>query len=238
MNYRTVIVEGTLNAHNFLQKCIDKMAPKLTVVGVGKSVSFSARLINNVLPDVIFIGDTLVDGRGIDVLLGLKDNVDASIFYVCSPNRSFEYHFKRKVCFFEPYDIAGFKFAVNKKLNIVVEKNELGRSNLSTSSNYIGISSISQFEIHSFNEIIYLEANRRYTTFHLVNGASKTASVSLGEYEKKLCDLLFFRIHNSYMVNIRFLEHIYEDGHCTMFSNVRLPISRRRRKKFNQFISG
>ncbi len=87
--------------------------------------------------------------------------------------------------------------------------------------------------IQNVNDILYCEADNSYTSFHLASGKKVVASRTLKDFEPVLLPCGFFRIHNSYLIN---LEHVQlyskSDGGQVKINEVFLPISRTRKDEF------
>lgn len=94
------------------------------------------------------------------------------------------------------------------------------------------INSSSEITFVDLNELIYLQADGRYTYFHFKDSKKITSSKNIGEYDKVLNDN-FIRIHQSYIVNIHFIKSISTKQGFILHlkdSNVTLPIAKRRFK--------
>jgi DNA-binding LytR/AlgR family response regulator len=87
------------------------------------------------------------------------------------------------------------------------------------------------------SEILFCEADVNYTRIHYQDRIEIVA-VPLKKIESQLKTFSFFRIHKSYLVNIRHLLHDITTHEVEMSNNRSLTISRRRvsdfRKKLKQ----
>jgi two-component system LytT family response regulator len=104
---------------------------------------------------------------------------------------------------------------------------------------YVSISSINQIEFIKMADIMFCMADGKYTKFFLVNGDTFLSSKPLGNYEYHVLDVEhFFRIHNSYIINMRFVSRVdkKEGIACEMQNGVSIPISKRRFQDFCKFI--
>lgn len=83
-------------------------------------------------------------------------------------------------------------------------------------------------------EIIYCEAGGSYTTFHLKNNRRIVVSKHLKEYENMLTGYPFFRVHNSYLINLREVRRFVksEGGYLVMSDETSIPISSCHREAF------
>ena len=101
------------------------------------------------------------------------------------------------------------------------------------------ISNINKVNLIKNNDILYCKSSGRYTEFHLISKVMLIASKSLEEYETLLQHKDFFRIHNSFMVNLNHLININKKSgnYCELKDGTELPISRRRYDKLLQHLN-
>lgn len=104
---------------------------------------------------------------------------------------------------------------------------------------YVAISTIEEIFFIKMVDIMYCKSDGRYTKFYLENGDVCMSSKNIGEYEDRVLDNgNFFRVHNSFIINMRFLRRIIKlDGNsCEMQNGLVIPISKRRIEAFNKYI--
>lgn len=77
--------------------------------------------------------------------------------------------------------------------------------------------------------ILYLESSNRKVIFHLENGDTVESYAKLDELEEALPGKLFFRCHQSYIINLYFVEKM-ETGKF-MVESEEIPISRKYQKE-------
>ena len=92
--------------------------------------------------------------------------------------------------------------------------------------------------ILKIQDIIRVEADRAYCVIHLATDETLVVSKPLRELTGQLPAHHFVRIHASHLVNIDFLKkYITVDGGYVVLSNgLRLPVARRRKQDFLQFL--
>jgi two-component system, LytTR family, response regulator len=90
------------------------------------------------------------------------------------------------------------------------------------------------FTILKLEEIIYCEAERSYTVFHLEDKKTITVSKPLTDYDHLLKDTLFFRVHKSFLVNLYHVKEYQrgEGGLVVMSNGAEIEVSRRRKDEF------
>jgi len=106
-------------------------------------------------------------------------------------------------------------------------------------SGFVAISSMDEISFLKMEDIMFCKADGRYTRFYLANGTSCISSRNLGDYEDRvLDDSCFFRIHHSYIINMRFVARINKRSGitCEMINGLSIPISKRRQDEFSKFI--
>jgi two-component system LytT family response regulator len=83
------------------------------------------------------------------------------------------------------------------------------------------------------DEIIYVNAVRNYSEFHLLNNTRVLTSKPLINYDSLLSEQGFFRIHHSYLVNLSHLKAFVrsEGGAVKMVNGDLLPVSRQKKSE-------
>lgn len=82
-------------------------------------------------------------------------------------------------------------------------------------------------------DIVFVESDGNYSTIHLEDGTKILISKKIKEVNLMLPDRLFFRIHNSYIINLnRVKEFIKTEGYVVMSSNHKIPVARQRKIDF------
>lgn len=80
------------------------------------------------------------------------------------------------------------------------------------------------------DEIMYAESDGNYSTLYLDDGNKVVLTKKLKEVDDMLTLENFFRVHNSYIVNVnKVKEFIKTDGYLVLQSNDRIPVSRQKK---------
>ncbi len=105
---------------------------------------------------------------------------------------------------------------------------------------YVALSFDGHIEIIKPVDILYCMSESKKTYFFLCNGTKVPSTIGIGEYEKNILDAHhFYRIHNSYLVNLRHVKGIVEKegNHFCEFENGSLiPISKRKTSVFKRHL--
>jgi DNA-binding LytR/AlgR family response regulator len=132
-------------------------------------------------------------------------------------------------------------FAVSLNLtDITLRKEaELLLNRNQTANNKLMLPSSSGIMLVNISDIIYCKADSNYTHFFLSDMKKIVVSQTLKSYEKLLSSRCFFRIHNSYLININVVKkYIHgEGGRVVMRDGTMLPVSRKKKEIFLQLFS-
>lgn len=84
------------------------------------------------------------------------------------------------------------------------------------------------------DEILYVQSDGPYSHFYFTDGRHLLISKTLKEAEETLPSDLFFRIHNSYLVNMQCIQKYLrgEGGEIVLRNGTQLPVSRNRKQEF------
>jgi len=87
------------------------------------------------------------------------------------------------------------------------------------------------------DEILYAESDGNYSTIFLVDRQKIVLTKKLKEVNALLPQDSFFRIHNSYIINLtKIKEFIKTDGYVVLQSNDKIPVSRQKKSDFLDLI--
>ena len=88
------------------------------------------------------------------------------------------------------------------------------------------------------SKILRIESTNNYCFVHLISGQSIFISKPLKSFELSLKQNGFYRIHNSHLINLEYLEKLTKDeGHYAIMANgIKLPVSRRKLPELMMYI--
>jgi two-component system LytT family response regulator len=89
------------------------------------------------------------------------------------------------------------------------------------------------------NDILYCESDSNYTTFFLAKGDKVVISKTLKDVEELLEGEDFFRIHASYLINMKHVVKFTrgDSGQVVMSNNQHLTVSRKKKDEFFEHFS-
>ena len=83
------------------------------------------------------------------------------------------------------------------------------------------------------DEVMYCESDGNYTKIFLQGNNRLFVTKKLKEVHELLPKTCFFRVHNSYVVNLRKIrEYLKTDAYVVLADNTKIPVSRNKKSKF------
>lgn len=235
---KAIIIDDIEQARITLKKDLQVYAPDLEVIAEANGVIEGAKLLKNKRPDVLFLDIQMQDGSGFDLLDILNDITFKIIFITAS----------------DAYAIKAFRYAAIDYLLKPVDPDELvsaikkcQEQNINESEKYRLLNDVlkntqkpheklalhTQDKIHIVNiqDIIRCESNVNYTEFHFQNNKKLLVTKTLKEFEDLLSDQGFYRVHQSHLVNTKYIKEFIktDGGYLIMTDNCQVPVSTRKR---------
>lgn len=247
--YTAVIVDDEPTNIELLSHFIAKYCPRIDIIGHADTKEDAISIIPQLEPNIVFMDIVLDEGTGFDVLEAI-DTTNLQVIFVTAFDefaiKAFRYNAVDFVL--KPVEIEALIVAVNNaaerleknqfigddRINALVEAMSLEKLN----QDFIAIPTIEKIEFIKTNNIIYCKSDGKYTEFYLKDGKKMVSSKNLGEYESLLDDTVFFRIHNSYIVNLNFVKNINKaaGNYVELGDNISLPIAKRRQDSLHKFL--
>ena len=79
---------------------------------------------------------------------------------------------------------------------------------------------------------MYCESDKGYTTFYCNDGKKHLVSKTLKEFEERLTKANFTRPHQSFMVNLKFIDKYDKSGVIYLKNGKKIPVSSRKKEQF------
>jgi two-component system LytT family response regulator len=205
-------------------------------------------LINTLKPQLIFLDIALPDGDGFNVLEAIRHSNYKVIFVTAYDRyaiRAFEFaalHYLLK-----PVSVTDLQEAVNRYGEPIAgtwEKYQQHiqtlRSNLNSQQQKIMLPTALGYELVDLDDITHLEANHNYTQCYFRDGTQLLVSKSLINFESILSDSDFVRIHNQYIVNLKYVRRYVRGsgGSVKLIDGSELNVSKSRKSEFLDRLSG
>jgi DNA-binding LytR/AlgR family response regulator len=229
MKIRCVIIDDELLAREYIKNYIHKIS-QLELVADFNSPLKAVDLLKSGTIDLIFLDIHMPDISGIDFLKGLT-HIPSVIFTTAYQEYALEgFNLNAVDYLLKPFPFERFFQAVNKvigKETISPQENRNEALSIKLQSSrgveYLTIRADRKFYKINYGDIIYIEGQKAYVTFHTMKRRI-TALASLKELEDMLPSEMFIRIHKSFIVSIHHINSL--DGNIVEVNDVKLPVGR------------
>ncbi|HEY5462379.1 MAG TPA: LytTR family DNA-binding domain-containing protein [Hanamia sp.] len=246
-----IIVDDELKGRNLLNELITSRFPEINIVALAKDADEGIQGILKCKPDVVFLDINMPGKSGFDMLQELQP-VHFEIIFITAYDkyaiRAFRYHAFDYLL--KPIDPEELSNCIERLKEKQLQLDFRGRlESLMTQIHQpqqvpdrITIHSLDGITVIPISDIIYLEAAGTYTLFYMKNKEKIVSSLNLKEYEDLLNVHHFFRIHNSFLINLaevkkfiktdgRFLVLLLHHWDCFLVVKTRATAAQRPRKK-------
>jgi two-component system LytT family response regulator len=238
-----IIVDDEQHCRASLETLIVTNFPELSIKATCKSPAEGIQAINDHHPELVFLDVEMSPSNGFEMLRQL-DEINFEIIFTTA---------------YEKYAIQAIKFSAMDFLLKPIGKEDLAEAilrmkekkshlksakkievllenikNIENPSKKIVLPAIYGMELIYLQDIIRLDSNGNYTTFHLKNKQKIVVSKTIKEYEEMLEDMHFFRVHNSHIINLHYVKNYKkgEGGIVKMEDGSEIEVSRRRKDDF------
>lgn len=238
----SIIVDDELKSRESLKILLEDFCDNVAVKALCQNVQEAIDAIQRHQPDVVFLDIQLQRETGFDLLTRLTDIQFEVIFTTAYSEYAIKaFKFSAVDYLLKPIDIEELKRAldkVEKRLgNTIATRLQQLMHNLKTGSsdNYkLALPTSDGLVFVKMQDILYCEASSNYTEITLADGKRYVVSRTLKEYEDMLSDHHFYRIHNSYLINLNAIKKYVrgEGGYVIMSNDKSLDVSKRKKEGF------
>lgn len=243
---KAIIIDDDANLRIGLKTMLARYAQQIQVVAEADSVESGVFVIQNNPSDVLFLDIQMGDGTGFDILETLKRKnkiINQQIVFITA---------------FEQYAIKAFRFSALDYLLKPVDPEELTQvtnkiyesvknqtktdhvdvlldsiRNKNEDLHRIVLNNSEGMHILEIEDIIRCESEDNYTKFYLKSAKPLMISKTLKEYEELLSDEGFLRIHQSHLINLKYVDIFNKsDSKVKMSDSSFVPVSQRKKEKF------
>ncbi|MDC9722995.1 MAG: LytTR family DNA-binding domain-containing protein [Urechidicola sp.] len=237
--YSALIVDDDQESILLLKNYLNRHCPDVVVMATATNIVDAINEFNKYTPEILLL-DIQLNDENIFSFIDKIENLTSQLIFISSHDEFALKAIKYQATDFvtKPIQINDLFSAVNRaiqKINLSKKKNSREVNELT----FIAISSIDSVDIIKIDDIIYCEADGRYTNFHLSNMKTKISCRNLGEYEEMFSRTdFFFRIHYKYIVNLNKLISIDKaaGNYCEFGDGISLPIAKRRQQELAKFL--
>jgi len=239
MIYKTIIIEDEHRLREALSIMLEMVSgDSVQIVGYAETVEEAKKIIDRLKPDLVFMDIMLKDGTGFDVLQQISFNSFHLIFTTAYEKHAINaFKYSAVDYLLKPIDPQELKAAIDRIEIVqerVLEKQQITelQTNLSKTPDRLVLPTQEAMYVVKLDQILRCETSGSYTTFFLIDGRKIMVSKPLKNYEDILLPPLFFRVHQSHLINVNAILSYSREGMIMMSDKSSVPISRGKKESF------
>src|SRR5215510_605202 len=240
---RCVLIDDESNSLEMMEWLLKTYCPQVQIEAMCNSASKGIEAINKHKPDVVFLDIEMPHMNGFDML----EQFDKLTFDVvfCTAYDQFAikaFKYSALNYLLKPVDPEDLKETIRRieerQTTPSREQVELLFQNIKqvsrSSTQRIALTTGDGMIFVPTQDILYCQAESNYTSVVLTGGRKILVSKVLKEIDETLSGPDFFRIHNSYLINLNHIKKYVrgEGGYIVMDDGASISISRSKRQEF------
>ena len=244
---KAIIVDDEHDNREALRAALTDYCPDVELLRICDSAQDGARAIESLNPDIVFLDIQMPFMSGFDLLKRFPDPQFDVIFVTAHNQYAIKaIKFSALDYLLKPLDVDELCDAVNKALH---KRNKADyhlrmQSFIQNVNNHkagigkLAIPTLEGLLFLDISEIIFCKADDNYTEIFLKSKEKKVVSKTLKDVEEMLEGYSFFRIHQSHLINLKFIErYVKADGYVVMKDGTSLDVARRKKEEFLSALS-
>ena len=234
---KTILVEDKAYIRKGLLNLLNLIDTDLEVIGECESVEEAVVVANACKPELIFLDINLTDGNAFDFLEQTKDLSFRVVFITAYEEYALKALKMGAVDYLlKPVDIEELKTALLKvkTLPISIQKDQIRtvKQVWNPDDSKLILSLHDSFQVIDLDELMFCETDKGYTSFYIHNGKKYVVSKTLKTFEEQLVTANFTRPHQSFMVNLKFIDKYDKSGVIHLKNGKKIPVSTRKKEQF------
>ncbi len=238
---KVVIVEDDVQTIETINEILSSFCKDVKVVGLAHDIDTGLSVIQENSPDLVLFDINLPGGTSFDIIQKL-DDINFKIIFITAYDKYALKAIKLSALDYllKPIDPKELVDAVNQATEMIQDEstemqiNTL-RNNIQNKQNKAKKIVLKTFEsiyLVDIQNIVRCESGGAYTFFYLNDGKKITISKLLKEYDELLQDHGFFRVHQSHLININYVERFdkRQGGTLIMKDGASVPVSYRKKE--------
>ncbi|RPG28483.1 MAG: DNA-binding response regulator [Muricauda sp. TMED12] len=232
-----LIVEDKAYIRKGLINLLETVETDVKIIGECGSVKEAVVVANTCKPELVFLDINLTDGTGFD-FLDQTEHLDFKTIFITAYE---EYALKALKIgavdyLLKPVDYDELQFALKKIKSLPVstqkEQIQTAKKVWYQNDSTLVLSLSDSFQVIELQELLFCESDKGYTTFYLADGKKYVVSKPIKVYEEQLEKLNFTRPHQSFMVNLKFIDKYDKSGIIYLKDGKKIPVSSRKKEGF------
>ncbi|NQX98390.1 MAG: response regulator transcription factor [Flavobacteriales bacterium] len=240
---KALIVEDKAYIRKGLLNLLQLIETEVEVIGECESVKDAVVVANACKPELIFLDINLLDGTAFD-FLKQTENLTFKIIFITAYEEFALQALKIGAVDYllKPVDIDELQIAIQKVEELPIEEQKQQIKTVKEVWNNEGsklvLSLHDNLQVVDLDELMFCESDKGYTTFYCSDDKKYLVSKTLKEFEERLSETNFVRPHQSFMVNLKFIDKYEKSGIIYLKNGQKIPVSSRKKEHFlNTFLN-
>lgn len=234
---KTILVEDKAYIRKGLLNQLKTIKTNIEVIAECGSVNEAVIVAHSCKPDLVFLDINLPDGTGFDFLKQTESLNFKVIFITAYKEYALQALKSGAVDYIlKPVDLEELKIAVEKVLQLPLEiqRKQLksAKDTWDNMNTKLILSLHDSFQVVDLNELLFCESDKGYTTFYCNNNKKHVISKTLKEFEERLLNSNFIRPHQSFIVNLKFIDKYDKSGIIYLKNGKKIPVASRKKEDF------
>ncbi len=234
-----IIDDDKLNCR-LLKSLVNKYCPDVTILDECNTIEHALESIVGLKPELLLLDIEIHDKTAFEILkvtTGYSYEVILITAYLKYAPESYNYPISAYLL--KPIQVSELVNAIAKcRKNIASKAIHHKESYQLHDPKFIAVPNNEQVELIDVNSIIRLESDNNYTTIYTDKLKPIVSAKPIKEYEIRLPTSLFFRVHNSHIVNLKCIRSYMrsKNGSLVLIDGSIIPISASRKKELTDRI--
>lgn len=240
---RTVLVDDEIDSILILKNLLEIHCPSVKIVGEANSVNTALQAIETCSPDLLLLDIAMNNENAFDLLNRLPAINFQIIFVTAWDNHAIKaFKYSAIDYLLKPVDGEDLRDAVERVIQKrhekeVMEHLEVLRNNieaLQLSQQKMAVPTMTGLSFILLKDVLRFEAKASCTVIYLSNGERIVTTRAIKEYENLLPDTVFYRVHNSHIINLNKVQKYQKGrgGYLFMEDGSEVEVAFRRRDDF------
>ncbi len=230
-----VIVEDEQGTIEVIKDMLEMFCPQVKIVGTAQSVSEAYPLIVVKRPNLVFLDIQLKGSNGFQLLKKFQKLPFKVIFITAFDNYAVKaFKYSAVDYLLKPIDPDELVDSI-ERISTVSEVNELSwqtlQGNVKSLENIL-LKTMESYHVVKISDIIYCQSEGNYTTFFIKGARKILVSKPLKYYTQLLSGRRFYRVHQSFLINLQWIIRYDKTGYIYLEEGHRTPVASRRTEHF------
>ncbi len=238
-----VVIDDEINNVTNLVILLSQHCPAVKVIGTAFNADEGIDILTRHEVDIVFLDIQMPGKNGFEMLSALPSYNFHVVFVTAYDSYAIKaIKYSALDYLLKPIDIDELKTAVKKageKSKAVLSEGQLKNltghiQGIQPAVETIALPMAGEIRFIHQTDIVYCQSKNNYTLFFLANGEKITVSKGLYEFVSILPETIFFRCHQSYLVNLKYVKSLHKDGssgYLETNNKITIPVSRSKREE-------